>query len=139
MGSSPICPAIFWRVIPDGSGGSLENCMYCERYGGRHLCSPQGRERSMFYSEKIEILSPLAAPDAEESIVKEIKELNAIREEMYALTEKKWELEKQFDARSKELMKMRGILFDFIQEESAPVEEPERDPVNILLLGLTPH
>lgn len=138
MGSSPICPAIFWRVIPDGSGGSLENCMYCERYGGRHLCSPQVKSRSM-YSENIEILSSVAAPDAKEQIVKEIRELNDIREEMYALSERRNKLEGEFNRRSKELMKLRGVIFDFIPEEVTPVEEPERDPVNILLLGLTPH
>lgn len=48
-------------------------------------------------------------------------------------------MEKEFNQRSKELLKYRGIIFDFIEEEKAPVEEVERDPVNILLLGLTPH
>lgn len=41
------------------------------------------------YSENIEMLSPLAAPDAKEKIVEEIKALNEIREEMYSLTERK--------------------------------------------------
>lgn len=91
------------------------------------------------YSENIEILSPLAAQDAKEKIVEEIKALNEIREEMYSLTERKWELEKEFNQRSKELLRYRGIIFDFIEEEKAPVEEVEREPVNILLLGLTPH
>lgn len=91
------------------------------------------------YSENIEILSPLAAQDAKEKIVEEIKALNKIREEMYSLTERKWQLEKEFNQRSQELLKYRGIIFDFIEEEKAPVEEVEREPVNILLLGLTPH
>lgn len=91
------------------------------------------------YSENIEILSPLAAPDAKDRIVEEIRALNGIREEMYSLTERKWELEKEFNRRSQELLKHRGIIFDFVKEEKAPVKEVERDPVNILLLGLTPH
>lgn len=91
------------------------------------------------YSENIEILSPLAAQDAKEKIVKEIKALNEIREEMYSLTERRGKLEKEFNKRSQELLKYRGIIFDFIEEKKAPVENVERDPVNILLLGLTPH
>ena len=79
------------------------------------------------YSENIEILPPLTAQDAKEKIVEEIKDLNKIREEMYSLTERKWQLEKEFNKRSQELLKHRGIIFDFIEEEKAPVEEVERD------------
>ena len=91
------------------------------------------------YSENIEILSPLAAQDAKEKIIEEIKDLNKIREEMYSLTERKWQLEKEFNKRSQELLKYKGVIFDFIKEEKALVEETKREPVNILLLGLTPH
>ena len=92
------------------------------------------------YNEHVRILSPLAAQDAEEQIVKKIKELNAIQEEMYGLTERRNQLEKEWEQGSKELMKFRGILFDFVEEEKAPAPEPEeKQQVNILLLGLTPH
>lgn len=92
------------------------------------------------YNEHVRILSPLAAQDAEEQIVKKIKELNAIQEEMYGITERRNQLEKEWEQGSKELMKFRGILFDFVEEEKAPAPEPEeKQQVNILLLGLTPH
>lgn len=92
------------------------------------------------YNEHVRILSPLAAQDAGEQIVKKIKELNAIQEEMYGLTERRNQLEKEWEQGSKELMKFRGILFDFVEEEKAPAPEPEeKQQVNILLLGLTPH
>lgn len=92
------------------------------------------------YNEHVRILSPLAAQDAEEQIVKKIKELNAIQEEMYGLTERRNQLEKEWEQGSKELMKFRGVLFDFVEEEKAPAPEPEeKQQVNILLLGLTPH
>lgn len=77
------------------------------------------------YSENVRILSPLAAPDAEEKIVKEIKELNSIQEEMYALHERRNQLEKEWEHKSKELMKYRGVLFDFVEEKKAPAPEPE--------------
>ena len=86
-------------------------------------------------SENIKIISPLASEDAKEQIIKQIRELNSIKNELADLFEKRLRLGAKYEEGEKKLKSMKGVIFEFVEEEK-PKQVHTINKVNIVLKGL---
>lgn len=69
----------------------------------------------------------LMTAEAPDVIMAKIKNLENLKEEFYALNERRFKLEEMIEQEEKELNKIRGVLYDYIDEpenkETCPVQK----------------
>lgn len=81
--------------------------------------------------------SELMTSEAPEVIKAKVEKLDALKEEYYALNEKRFKLEEIIQNEEKELSKIRGVLYDYTDEPEQPKETCPTEKVNLVLKGLS--
>lgn len=81
--------------------------------------------------------SELMTSEAPAVIMAKVERLDELKEKYYELIKKKNELETTIKKEEEELNKIRGVLYDYIDEPDEPVVPHVTETVNILLKGVS--